>query len=198
MKQLKLLSTFFLGLTLCLFCTTIYAQDNETEDIVEPYIKYADPADEPFDDIEDPSSNIETIPELNIVLPDDIPRGNNIPEEDTTNGIDDDKDDLIDEGPSRGNCMVVIYCSDKSEDDEWALRVDNILMGTLRKKQARFWTFNLEPGEHRVNVEEVFDLENTGEYNIWFGNCNKVKGPPIDPFNSSEQEFFDWTIEVPQ
>lgn len=169
-----------------LFAQIALAQTKTEEDILDKYTQYADPALEPFDT--PPTDDIQEV-----TAPCNTPTEEDYPEDNSSTRIK----EIMQEAANATNCTVTIYCNDDEPDDEWALRLDGILQSTYRKGKSHSWAFNLEKGEHQINVDEVLDIDNQGNYSIRFeGKCKVKKGPPTDPFNSSEQEHYNWVIEV--
>ncbi|MEW5822038.1 MAG: hypothetical protein AB1782_17725, partial [Cyanobacteriota bacterium] len=129
--------------------------------------------------------------------PSGIPIGDGKPEVNTTNGIDDDNDGVIDEGSSGGSCQIAIHDTGGDKDDQWELRVDNQSIGVNNEGKTRFWDLNLSKGQHQVSATGVKVPDNYGTYTIWFGTCSMVSGPPLTGSNLNQGTTFSWTINVP-
>lgn len=129
--------------------------------------------------------------------PSNIPIGDGVPENNRTNGIDDDNDGVIDEGPASGNCQIAIHDTGGDKDDQWELSVDGSNIGRNNQGKTRFWDLNLSRGQHSVSATGVDIPDNTGTYTIWFGTCSKTSGPPLTGQNLNQGTTFTWIINVP-
>jgi hypothetical protein len=129
--------------------------------------------------------------------PPNIPIGDGIPEVDRTNGIDDDNDGVIDEGPATGNCQIAIHDTGGDKDDQWELKLNGKSIGRNSQGKTRFWDFNLKKGQHKVSATGVDVPDNVGTYTIWFGTCSSTGGPPLSGNNLNNGTTFTWTVNVP-
>lgn len=123
--------------------------------------------------------------------------GNGIPEQNTTNGIDDDNDDVIDEGPVSSSCQIVIYDDGGIKDDQWQLSVDGQNYGVNTAGKSRFWNLNLSRGQHRVTATGVLAPDNNGTFKLWFNRCSKVSGDALKMNNFNPGMTKSWVIQVP-
>jgi hypothetical protein len=129
--------------------------------------------------------------------PSNIPIGDGVAEQDRTNGLDDDNDGVIDEGPSNGSCQIAIHDTGGDKDDQWELKVDGSSIGRNNQGKTRYWDLNLPGGQHTVSATGVDVPDNVGTYTIWFGTCSKVDGPSLSGSNLNQGKTFTWTIRVP-
>ena len=108
-----------------------------------------------------------------------------------------ESNELIEPSDFKGNFQIVIYNTDDKPDDIWRVVVDQKELGTYLKGKLKWWDLILTPGNHEVIVEDAYAEDRTGNYSIWFGGVKKIKGPPVESFNASEQQNYIWTIEIP-
>ena len=111
-------------------------------------------------------------------------------------GYDNDKDDFIDEGFSRGNIQIILRDSGVSKDDEWALYVDGKNMGLNRYGMIRTWDLSLYPGTHEIAIVGARIPDSHGTYSIVFRNANVVSGPPLVGQNIQQGQTLKWIIQV--
>lgn len=129
--------------------------------------------------------------------PSGIPIGDGVPEQDRTNGQDDDNDGVIDEGPATGSFQMAIHDTGGDKDDQWDLKVDGQSVGRNNQGKTRFWDMNLASGQHTISATGVAIPDNVGTYTIWFGNSKVVSGPSLTGRNLNQGTTFTWTIQVP-
>ncbi|MGD9580734.1 MAG: hypothetical protein AB7V50_05140 [Vampirovibrionia bacterium] len=129
--------------------------------------------------------------------PSNIPIGEGVPEQDRTNGIDDDNDGVIDEGPSTGTFQMAIHDTGGDKDDQWEIKVDGQSIGRNNQGKTRFWDLNLSSGQHTITATGVAVPDNVGTYTIWFGNSKVISGPSLSGSNLNQGVTFTWTIQVP-
>ena len=103
----------------------------------------------------------------------------------------------IDQSVFKGNFQILIYNTDDKPDDIWRVVIDKTLLGNYEKGKSKWWDLQLTPGKHEVIIEDAFAEDRTGNYSIWFGGVSKIKGPPTENFNASEQQNFIWEVEIP-